>query len=101
MKSIFVVMGQTGEYSDRMEWAVAAYQNKEDAAAHESAAKMRATELLDWEAPSGSSWADTWHTDRPTNEYDSNMQAACDCGTDYHVVEIPFFEEFKRLVLDE
>lgn len=31
MKTVYVVMGSTGEYSDRREWAVRAFLSKDDA----------------------------------------------------------------------
>lgn len=40
MKSIFVVVGVTGEYSDRNEWYVVAYPDEKSANDHADAANL-------------------------------------------------------------
>ncbi len=46
MKTIYVVMGTTGEYSDRTEWPVLAYLSKPQAEEHVEKASARARELF-------------------------------------------------------
>ena len=45
LKNIYVVMGATGEYSDRREWPVMAYENVGHAKAHLIKAQERANEI--------------------------------------------------------
>ena len=45
MGTIYVVMGSTGEYSDRTEWSVCYYTNEESAKEHVKAATRRAKEI--------------------------------------------------------
>ena len=45
MNPVFVVIGSTGEYSDRTEWVVCAYKDEELAKQHVVLAKQRAQEI--------------------------------------------------------
>lgn len=47
MKTIYVVLGSSGEYSDRMEWLIKAYNSEEAAQEHVTAADTR---FREWEA---------------------------------------------------
>jgi hypothetical protein len=45
MKTVYIVSGQTGEYSDHREWLVAAYLDESKAMTHVELANARAREL--------------------------------------------------------
>ena len=45
MDTVYIVMGTTGEYSDREEWPVCAYTNEQAAQQHVEAAEKRAKEI--------------------------------------------------------
>lgn len=70
MSDIYVVMGTTGEYSDRSEWPVLAFVDEEAAKRHVENASRRAKEL---EATAPEDWnkkSDHWKQ----NEFDKEMQ---------------------------
>jgi hypothetical protein len=96
MRKAYVVMGRTGEYSDRSEWAVCAYTKEDDAKAHMAKAQE---------------YSDAWKAFKDTQEYvDLNWNEAneriksanpmdpefsCDyTGTDYWFVELELREAF-------
>lgn len=80
MKTIYVVMGQTGEYSDRSEWPVMAYTDKPSAEKHADDAMMEARRLK----------ADQEYGAK--NKYDPNMSMDY-TGTDYYVMDVPMTQE--------
>jgi hypothetical protein len=81
MKKIYVVIGTTGEYSDRTEWTVVAYTDEKLAQTHAQLAKARADECaLTWDRFNTSA--------NPTNMWDEGM-AIDYTGTDYTVAEVP------------
>lgn len=89
-KMIYVVMGQTGEYSDRREWPVIASPCK-------AVAEKRAEDAADWARKNGygtpeATAADRYEGDkRKQNPYDSGMD--CDyTGTDYYVMAVDFVD---------
>lgn len=68
---IYVVIGWTGEYSDRNEWIVQAYTDEEAAKAHVLRAEEKAREIFQAEE------ADPAYDPgcaRPDNPYDPDMQ---------------------------
>lgn len=74
MNKIYIVMGTTGEYSDRTEWPVKAFFNKQKAERLVRLASERAREIF-------SSLHSDWYNVRKAlsqgdikNEYDSNFQ---------------------------
>lgn len=80
-KMLYVVMGTTGEYSDRDEWPVAAYEEKELAELHVTLAEKRANELAaaEWRSYDGP---------KKPNEYDPDMEMDY-TGTRYFYYEVP------------
>lgn len=81
MKTLYVVTGTTGEYSDRSEWLVRAYLSETEAEAHAEKAGAKAAELFATRSnkyrspPEGS------------NEHDPRMQMDY-TGTTYFVQEV-------------
>jgi hypothetical protein len=90
MAKLWVVVGSTGEYSDRVEWPVMAYCQKADAEAHRKAASEEAFRL-------GASndckkvICDAWDDEALKNRFDPNMQVQY-TGTGYYIEEVPFTE---------
>lgn len=77
---IFIVMGTTGEYSDRTEWPVCFYETEAKAQLHCELAKQEANKI---EALKGNKYAR--HTG--TNPYDPNMSMDY-TGTSYYIWEV-------------
>ena len=79
MSKVFIVMGTTGEYSDRSDWPVVAYtdglkaqQHVEDATKAAKAIEVTRENRFDTEE---------------VNEYDANMRMDY-TGTDYFLYEV-------------
>lgn len=99
MKKIYVVMGDTGEYSDATTWATKAFACREDA---DRFCKM----LNDWCVEQGVHTLEMGRT-----EYDVNYEGKCELdpdfqadytGTCYNVLEVERGEPLlKRLGLKE
>ena len=97
MSTIYVVMGTVGEFSDRREWAVAAYESEELAQRHVELASQRGREIEAARIPGsardkmtgperGAAWnvyVDTWKT----NQFDANFRC------DYHPATYFLYEE--------
>jgi len=83
---IYVVMGTTGEYSDRTEWSVGAYQDRARADEHADLATTEAYKICK-ERPSRYSSPDP---DR-TNIYDRRMNMSY-TGTDYYVIAVDLLD---------
>jgi hypothetical protein len=93
-KQIYVVMGTTGEYSDRIEWPVHAYFDKEQAEEHVVRADRRAKEAQavydSWYAVgrgSGNRFP-TLPDNAAFKDEDPNFQADY-TGTYYYIIEVP------------
>lgn len=83
-ESVYVVMGSTGEYSDRGEWPVVAYSVEDDAKAHVERAQARAREIFQkWH---GRAWH--WSKEEDPNEHDPDMCLDY-TGTTYYVMPVP------------
>jgi len=81
VKTIYVVQGSTGEYSDRTEWLVCAYGDEESAKAHVVRAGRRANEIEEWRCPKCDERWQYHDTDwsgckekRPHNEHDERFR---------------------------
>lgn len=83
---IHVVMGMTGEYSDRTEWPVRAYADVTRAQEHVRKAADRARELEQWRDGDDDAWRYADVLTRPSNEYDPMMQMQY-TGTTYFLYE--------------
>ena len=68
---IYIVFGTSGEYSDRSEWAVAAYEVEANAEAHVTAAKK-------WLQENVNLWEIDWNN-LPENPYDPYMRLDGGC----------------------
>ncbi len=80
MDTVYVVMGTTGQWSDRAEWPVIAYTDEADAKAHVLRASQRARELfVQYER-----W---YNIPKGANEHDPFMQAD-NPGTLYFYVSV-------------
>ena len=79
---LHVVIGRTGEYSDRDEWMVAAYADEALAQRHATLASdvARTFEGTDWDV-----------RDAATNQYDPHMRIDY-TGTSYYVCAVPMFD---------
>ena len=83
MKTVYVVMGYTGEYSDNREWPVCAFFDEEKAKERVVLAGERAREIF-------SKYKDIlWDSEIEPNEYDPHMDMDY-TGTSYfyHTVEV-------------
>lgn len=92
MKTIYVVIGMTGEYASRSEWLVAVYEEVSEAIIHVDKASKRAREIFnegDWD----------YHTNYAvtTNEYDPGMQMQY-TGTGYKWLPVPRPDTIKEFV---
>lgn len=106
--NIFVVMGQTGEYSDAVTWPVVAYTREQLAREHATKAGRRAGELnalhqnhdlvFDFDGCDyckSDDRMDRYGDERiwlSLNEYDPNMKSKYS-GTRYHVITVRLTEE--------
>jgi len=81
MRSIWFVIGSTGEYSDHSSWSVAAYTEEDTAKQHAELANLyvKDTKSLDWEERSDLS---------KHNPYDKDCRIDY-TGAEYTVQEIP------------
>lgn len=81
---VYVVMGSTGEYSDRSEWAVCAYQDKSKAEQHADHAKLIAHKIF--------RNGDERYEDLDNkNAYDPYMRMQY-TGTDYYVLSVDLLD---------
>jgi hypothetical protein len=81
MKNVYVVMGTTGEYSDRNEWAVMAYLDEAAAQEHVVNADRRAKELF-------ATRPDRYSIEKGANEFDPDMSMDY-TGTSYFIYTVP------------
>lgn len=89
---MFIVIGTTGEYSDRKEWLVAAYWEQDKATEHAARAKRRTAEIVGrfdgrWEALDAKMDGDAEAANQWDKDWDSDYT-----GTDYVVAEVPLLE---------
>jgi hypothetical protein len=84
----YIVIGHTGEYSDRSQWCVAVYRDEKLAQKHVELATQRAAELERWIGKDGLNWSRTSDPFKPSNEYDPDMEIDY-TGTGYHVEAAP------------
>ncbi len=80
MKNIYIVRGFCGEYSDRSEWTVCAYESREGAEAHALAAQA-----------AGNSVESRTDRDNFKNPHDDYFRTDY-TGTEYHVEEVLLWE---------
>ena len=81
MKNIYVVMGSTGEYSDRTEWAVIAYHDETAAQEHVVNAERRAKEIY-------ATRENHYRAEKGINEFDTDMSMDY-TGTFYFIYTVP------------
>jgi hypothetical protein len=82
-KLVYVVFGQTGEYSDRTEWPVMAYYDEASAKAHVKRAGIAANELFVRYEKVGYP-----RTDNYENPHDPDMKLDY-TGTTYYYLVVP------------
>ena len=92
MKTLYVVMGVTGEYSDRSDWPVQAYRTEHEAQERIKALDAKAILL-------------NLHTSNLKDRYNTTARAAllrvddpnCEhvdyTGVSWHILEVPFEDE--------
>jgi len=87
MKKIYIVFGQTGEYSDHRDWIVAAYLNKSAAEKRVADCTMGAGKFvnsqLNWE------WSEASEAKNP---YDEQMHVDY-TGTNYFLCETDLIDD--------
>lgn len=91
MKTVYIVQATTGEYSDRVEWLVAAYFDIEQAKKHAELASLRAQELFN----SHDSFYDILGE---TNQYDPEMSVDYN-GVHYDVLELQVYHDLLEFKL--
>lgn len=84
---IYVVMGTSGEYSDRNEWAVVAYTIEKDARRHVYLASAAAREIYLISMRTKKDWREI------KNIYDPHMEG-CDAQYFYYTVELSSTSKF-------
>lgn len=84
MDSIFIVVGQTGEYSDRIDWFVAAFPTRAEAEEYED-------KLTKWTTKHGinRNQNDAYSKHDLKCPLDPSMQCEY-TGVDYYVAEVPW-----------
>lgn len=94
-RKIYVVMGTTGEYSDRTEWPVKAFLDEERAKALVLAATERSKELQ-------ASRATKYERPKGVNQYDPSMEMDY-TGTEYYLMTVPLCgdETVEAIVKEE
>jgi hypothetical protein len=95
MKTVYIVEGQTGEYSDHTEWSVAAYEFEPDAQEHVKLAEdwARSEQVLDGK----DNLCDMSYSDRLElkNPYDPDMRVDY-TGVRYHYYSIRLYTGFRE-----
>jgi hypothetical protein len=85
MSKIFLVRGSTGEYSDRLEWIVAAYRDESRAKAHAEAARQWAEKAVE------ECGDEPWKISQKQNPHDPHMSVDY-TGVIYGVQPVDFIE---------
>lgn len=85
MDKIYIVSGTTGEYSDRSDWEVAAYYDKDQADLHAAKANEHAYKARDYGA-------------KMENPFDPNMEGDPFTGTKYAVSEMKLFRHIDEFL---
>jgi glucose-6-phosphate 1-dehydrogenase len=92
MKTIYVVFGSTGEYSDRTEWPVLAYTSEINAQSHVTRATGYANTIFQAvESGEVEKYSDQFDRLVQSNPYDSKMMMDY-TGTNYYIVETTLYE---------
>jgi len=87
MNAVYIVMGTTGEYSDRSEWSVCAYPERAQAEEHvERASQYARLALLNQQ--------EQRPVLRETNPYDPDMKMDY-TGTQYYVLKAPLYATIR------
>lgn len=84
--TVHIVFATCGEYSDRMEWMVAAYTD-------ETMAKTHATLANTWSKEHGSDWYRAPYTNRLVCPFDEHYRADYTGGADYSVASLAVLNE--------
>lgn len=84
MHTVYVVMGTTGEYSDRDEWAVCAYTSEDSAKTHVERATARARELFE--------------RIQASVYFDYNEMAALQVGEKYHQLGVEVYRPYVHVL---
>lgn len=95
---IYVVMGTTGEYSDRIEWPVAAYDNARSAQAHVTQANefARLIQLRIDDEDDPLERYDYESGGHPSHPLDPSFQIDYTGGTHYFYVRVPWYNSFQE-----
>jgi len=89
MATVFVVIGSTGEYSDRREWFVAGYADQAKAEEHARLASDAAREIFTASEAVDDSWD---YRDTAVNPYDTDASHMDYTGTHYYVAAVPMLD---------
>lgn len=94
MDAIYLVCGRSGEYSDKCDWNVKAFERKEDAHAFRDLLQAKVNSI----ESAIRNFEEHWDYEREKtekdkiNDLDSNCQWYCGEGGYYRVEEIPFVQ---------
>lgn len=91
MKQVHIVMGTTGEYSDRNEWAVKAYLDESLAQEHVNNAERRAAEIY-------ATRENRYRVEKGVNEFDPKMGMDY-TGTHYYLMSVELISKRANKVL--
>lgn len=86
-RSVWLVIGVCGEYSDRSEWVVAAYFDRALAERHADLASEEEQRLLAAHLSAGGNSRSSYRAQQYPNRYDAKVQRDY-TGTDYHAAEV-------------
>jgi len=90
MNTVYIVTGETGEYSDWRTWLVRAFEHEVDAKEWARLCQMRSEELRKSTcAKCDNKWSYCWCNDKPQNGYDGEM-AVDYTGVTYDVKAVQF-----------
>ena len=91
MKTVYIVQATTGEFSDRMEWLVAAYFDIQQAKKHAELASIRAEELM-------ANHDNFYDILGESNQYDPEMSVDYN-GVHYYVTELKIYHDLLEFKL--
>lgn len=92
VQTVYVVMGSTGEYSDRREWAVAAYTDEKEVQRHVIEAEKRAGEIKVLSQSEGK-WPHNY-----SNDFDKGFDMDY-TGTSYYYTTVELFGDILEYKL--
>lgn len=93
-RSVYVVVGETGDFDDHREWWVAVYEDREAAEEH---ARLANEKMLDSPHHNRKLYSDEMTEFKRTFPYDNDIRVDLE-GTTYSVAEIPFVRHVDEYI---